>query len=86
LKKFYIGGIDKQNYFTEKETLCLLYLTKGHTIKSIAQVMHLSPRTVETHLNHVKFKSKVNNLNDLKIKFAGNRFVKSLLLILDDTR
>ena len=82
LKQYYLGGTDKQNYFTEKETLCLLYLIKGHTIKSIAQVMQLSPRTIETHLNHIKCKSKVNNLNDLRVKFAGNNFVKSLLLTL----
>ncbi len=50
---------------TERQRQCLDYLSKGLTAKEIANKMGISPRTVETHLGHVKDKFNVNFKSDL---------------------
>jgi DNA-binding CsgD family transcriptional regulator len=44
--------------FTHREYATLLQLAHGKTFKEAAQVLQISPRTVETHIN--KMKNKTN--------------------------
>lgn len=44
-------------YLTPKELAACSNLMRGRSIKSIAKTLGISPRTVETHLNHAKFKT-----------------------------
>ncbi len=61
--KFQIG---KHNVnLTAKQKECLDYLAKGLSAKEIALRMHISPRTVETHLEHIKIKLNVNFKSEL---------------------
>lgn len=50
---------------TLKQKQCLEYLAKGLSAKEIAAKMHISPRTVETHLNNVKNKLNLNYKSEL---------------------
>lgn len=50
---------------SNRETSCLYELTTGKTIKEIAKHLNISPRTVESHLNHVKQKSGYSTKSDL---------------------
>ena len=43
----------------------------GATVKEIALAMHLSPRTVETHLTHIYRKVGVNSKAELRTTFLG---------------
>jgi hypothetical protein len=44
-------------YITKKELECLHLLAIGKTMKEIANVLNISSRTVEDHLNNIKFKT-----------------------------
>lgn len=46
-------------YITARELTCLRLLLQGATSKEIAQVLHLSHRTVETYFNRIKLRSGV---------------------------
>lgn len=50
---------------TEKEKLCLECMSQGYSIKTIAKKLLLSPRTVETHMNHIKQKTGLCFKHDL---------------------
>ena len=46
---------------TDRELEILERIGKGEEVKSIAQALHLSPKTVETHRAHIKEKLKLSN-------------------------
>lgn len=50
---------------TPKQKQCLEHLSKGLSAKEIAMKMGVSPRTVETHLEHIKTKFNVNYKSEL---------------------
>lgn len=51
--------------FTKRESECLFLLARGATIKRMAQILGLSPRTVEMHVNNLKHKLGVSYKSDL---------------------
>jgi LuxR family quorum-sensing system transcriptional regulator SolR len=61
---FFEGKIFNIN-LSNREATCLYQLTTGKGIKEIARLLNISPRTVESHLNHVKQKSGYNTKADL---------------------
>ncbi|MDX1901288.1 MAG: helix-turn-helix transcriptional regulator [Gammaproteobacteria bacterium] len=54
---------------TARQLDCLLYLIKGHTIKQIANILMLSPKTVEHYLEACK--EKLNCLTKSELIAAG---------------
>lgn len=70
LSSHYFHLDDKKVRLTNKEYLCLHHLLQGRTAKQTAQYIHLSPRTIERHLDHVREKlncrTKLLLLNKLK--------------------
>lgn len=50
---------------TPRERQCADLLLRGHTAKRIGQQLHISPRTVETHINNLKHKMSCRNKSDL---------------------
>lgn len=57
---------------SNKEIECCYYLSKGLSIKGIAHKMGLSPRTIETHVNHIKLKSHCYT-TDLLIEYIHQK-------------
>jgi len=53
---------------TKRELDCAKLLVNGGRIKEIAAAIHLSPRTVETHLNNLKIKLNCRDKVELIIK------------------
>ncbi len=59
---------------TNIELVCALYLAKGLTMKQIARILLLSPRTIESHVNRTRdklevgFKSEIIQLFNIKYK------------------
>ena len=54
-------GFDQSNsnintQLTERELDCLISLSRGKTLKEVAKELNISPRTVETHLERIKYK------------------------------
>ena len=60
-------------YLTPREQDCLGHLAKGDTAKEIAQSLEISPRTVETHLKTIKYKTGFHSRSQL-VKFFLNHF------------
>jgi DNA-binding CsgD family transcriptional regulator len=56
---------------TRREAECIYYLMQGKTAKETAKILKISPRTVETHLEHVRNKAGCHNKMNLigKLKF-----------------
>lgn len=50
---------------SEKELICLLHMIDNNSYKYVARKMHLSIKTIETHINHILNKTKVKNLNEI---------------------
>ena len=51
-----LNGIE--HYLTRKEMLCLEYLKQGMAANEIAEIMSVSKRTVETHIDNIKAKTE----------------------------
>jgi len=54
---YYLGETYPGVYFTRREVECLLYLLEGHTIVGTAELLGLSPRTVEFYVKNMRMKT-----------------------------
>jgi hypothetical protein len=52
--KITVVGKHGATYLTSREITCLRFLMQGATYKQIAQLLEISPRTVETYIQRVK--------------------------------
>ncbi len=62
--------------FSSLETKCLILLLKGYSLKLIADIMHLEPRTVEYYICSMKQKLKVKTKFELILLVAQTRFAE----------
>jgi len=58
-------GTDPTDDLTDRELEILERIGKGEEVKSIAKVLHLSPKTVETHRAHIKEKLRLKNAREV---------------------
>ena len=72
LKKFSIKSTKGIINLTKREMECLKHLSKGFSVKEIARVEHLSPRTIETHITNVKHKTGCYSKSELVNLFQEN--------------
>jgi len=62
---------------SEKELLCLLHMKPHQTYKNVARSMHLSIKTIETHIAHIQNKLKAKSIADILAflrNYQGNRY------------
>jgi DNA-binding CsgD family transcriptional regulator len=59
----------QDNKLTQRQMDCLFYLSRGYSIKQIANELQLSPRTVEHYLENIKLKLACTNRSHL-IEYA----------------
>lgn len=71
INRYYLKD-NKNIYLSPREFECLFYLSTGKNMKQVAQVLNLSPRTVETYLVKIKNSYGVNYKNDLIHLFLDN--------------
>jgi DNA-binding CsgD family transcriptional regulator len=58
---------------------CFFYLIRGYTAKQIAQKLGCSPRTIETHMDHIRNKLKCPNKGQLiELAFENGLFETNL--------
>ncbi|MBS0290492.1 MAG: LuxR family transcriptional regulator [Proteobacteria bacterium] len=65
LRRVYFQALAHEFYLTESELKCLILIIQGFTLKEIAKIFNLSPRTIETHLQHAKEKAGCSRLREL---------------------
>lgn len=74
-----IFEIGKRNNLTPRELQCISYLSAGKTAKEIAKTINIGPRTVETHINKIRQKTKCCTKNELT-----DWFKKTFKYLLED--
>jgi DNA-binding CsgD family transcriptional regulator len=65
-----------------RQTDCLFYLAQGKTAKEIANIINLSKRTVEHHINAIKLKYNCHSRSALVAKAMGIPAIKKRLLLI----
>lgn len=66
LESFFLGSNPRSDLrLAPKESECLFYVLRGKTVKQIAKIQNVSPRTIEDHLNNLKYKFKVQSKAEL---------------------
>lgn len=60
---------------THREFECLQYLGLGYSIKSLANKLEISPRTVETHIQNLKWKTGMFSKEQLVKEFCVSNFI-----------
>jgi len=60
---------------TEKQENCLFLLIRGKSIKEIAKILALSPRTIESHLDAIKYKLNCNSKAEIIEKAIDSGFL-----------
>ncbi len=68
-------NINNNISLTIKEIECCFYLMQGYQIKDIACFTSSSPRTVESHINNVKYKTNCINKGELLVFLQLNNWV-----------
>ena len=65
---------DELNCLSPQQLKCFYLVLKGECPKKIAQKLHLSHRTIEHYLTHIRLKLNCKNLRELVVRYA-NRYV-----------
>lgn len=60
-----LGAEFNNAYLTKREVTILSHILLGHTNKKIAGSLHISMRTVETHVNSIKMKFQCQTKGDI---------------------
>jgi two-component system invasion response regulator UvrY len=61
------GEASPVEVLSEREFDVFMALANGKTVNQIAETLHLSPRTVGTHLYNIKQKLNVSNQTELAL-------------------
>ena len=70
------GDRNPVEVLSDKEFKVFLALAKGESVLEIAEILHLSPRTVGTHLYNIKQKLAASNQADLAIIAIRNGLIE----------
>jgi DNA-binding NarL/FixJ family response regulator len=70
------GIFDRYDSLSEREREIVQLIAEGHSNKDIAQILAISPATVETHRAHILQKLDVHNTAEL-VRYAMRRKVVS---------
>jgi DNA-binding CsgD family transcriptional regulator len=72
LKLYPCTAMPKHEILTQREQDCVRFLLQGKTSREMGESMFISPRTVETHLNHIKDKFECDSKIALVIKLLAH--------------
>ena len=65
-------------YFTRREAECMVLLLKGKAINSVADILELSPRTVEYYIKNMKSKIGCRTKFELVDLVYASEFMKNV--------
>lgn len=67
-QKYIVGKNPEGIKLTCREEEILFYLLRGKSVKLMAKILSISPRTVEVHIDHLRFKFNCKTKNELFAK------------------
>lgn len=65
IDRFYIGDKYNSEYLTYKEAVCIYWCSEGKSVKEIADILSMSEKIVQDHLEKSKLKLKAFKQTDL---------------------
>ena len=78
LAAYGLGSKYGDAYFTRREAECMVLLLKGKTINSVADILELSPRTVEYYIKNMKSKIGCRTKFELVDLIYASEFMKNI--------
>jgi LuxR family quorum-sensing system transcriptional regulator SolR len=69
----------KTCYLTKRESQIAIHIPQGRTAKEIAEILNISMRTVESHIENIKDKYLCNRKADLIVKLLNTNFTSKNL-------
>ncbi len=79
LRRYYLDGKFENKYLSYPQIQCLAYLVQGCKYQEIADSIFLSRRTVETHINTIRFKLNCTNKQELIQKVKSDLGLMSVI-------
>ncbi len=73
-----LGNKHGNTYLTRREAECMALLLKGKTINSVANILKLSPRTVEYYIKNMKSKLGCKTKFELVDLVYASDFMKNI--------
>lgn len=80
-KSYNLGPKYNSTYFTQREAECMVLLLQGKTVNRIADLLNLSPRTVEFYLKNMKTKLGCRTKFELIELVLESDFLKNIDLL-----
>ncbi|MGQ3891432.1 response regulator transcription factor [Legionella sp. CNM-4043-24] len=77
-KKLYLHIEDREVYLTKREYECARLVAQGKTNRMISDHLHISPPTVETHIESLKIKTSCQDRPELINILIQHRLVNFL--------
>lgn len=71
-RETHFSECEKKHGLSRRQSECLYYLTRGMTMKQIAKVLNVSPRTIEHHVENLKVKLDCYSRSALVAKAMQN--------------
>lgn len=65
VKNYILSGKYEKTSISQRELDVIKHLAVGATFKEVGKLLTISPRTVEAHLNNLKFKLKLSKKSDI---------------------
>ena len=78
LRMYKLGNKFKDVYFSKREAECMMYLLRGKSIRNIAGILQLSPRSVEFYIRNMKKKLGCGTKFELIDLVAESDFAKNV--------
>lgn len=75
LSNHHIKNSEEFNALSKREKQIFMWIIKGKTAAQIAEIIHLSPRTVESYLVNLKAKLNCDSKSDLIMKAINNSWL-----------
>jgi len=73
-----LGKKFKNIYFSKREAECMVHLLKAKSVRGVAKLLSLSPRTVEFYLKNMKRKLNCNTKFELIDLVAKSEFLDNI--------
>ena len=78
LKMYSLGEKFKGIHFSRREAECMAHFLRGRTVRSAADKLDLSPRTVEFYLRNMKRKLNCRTKSELIELISDSDFMKNV--------
>lgn len=74
MKRYYLGPLYPNIYFSFRQAQCMAYFIKGYSNSEVAKILNISPGTVNYHVSNMKAKLDCKSKMELMAKIGATCF------------